>query len=595
MAELTPWGAAQTRAQYAAIVRLRWRIFLNGFRRKGGKGDILSYIFLVPLFLFLIAGTASGAFFGSFAIAQSDHLDRLHLVFWGIFVVTLLVNINLGQPGTTFDPTQLIRFPLALRSYTAIRLFFGVLSPGNIMSVILSLSAAAGVITARPSLWAAALIAAVFFAIANILFTRMVFTWVDRWLSTRRAREVFTAIIFIASLGFQYWNVTYNIGGNHHHHHRHQAPSADSDQPAEDDDATTSNDAATQERIARASARYHAAKPFLDALPPGLAGNSVAFAAVQQPAKCAATAAGILAWAGAFLAIFALRMRTEFRGENLSDQANAVATPKAAREPHLPHTAPAQIIATEAHQPSALQSTQSTISAILSKEFLYVRRNTGLFYGLIAPLVMVFLFAGRMATRTNSNWIFPAALAYALLGVVPVSFNSFGLDGTGAQFFFLAPVRFRDVMLGKNLLNVAIALVEIVAVAGLVTYLNGMPPFTILFSTILWALMTLFIELTVGNYQSIRSPKRIDPGRTAQKQARPLSALLSMGILLATAGIGWSILALTGELHLAWLAPLLMLVLAAVAAVVYWRNLEGMDLYALTHRDGLFEELGKKA
>jgi ABC-2 type transport system permease protein len=108
-------------------------------------------------------------------------------------------------------------------------------------------------------------------------------------------------------------------------------------------------------------------------------------------------------------------------------------------------------------------------------------------------------------------------------------------------------------------------------------------------------MMTLFVELTVGNYQSIRSPKRIDPGRTAQKQARPLSALISIGILLVAAGAGWSILTLANNFNLAWLAPLLLLVLAAVAAVIYWRNLEAMDAYALKHRDSLFEELGKKA
>jgi hypothetical protein len=38
-----------------------------------------------------------------------------------------------------------------------------------------------------------AFLALLVFAAANVLFNRMLFAWVDRWLSTRRAREIFTA------------------------------------------------------------------------------------------------------------------------------------------------------------------------------------------------------------------------------------------------------------------------------------------------------------------------------------------------------------------------------------------------------------------
>ena len=55
------------------------------------------------------------------------------------------------------------------------------------------------------------------FAATNVFFSRMIFAWVDRWLSTRRAREVFTAIIFAASLGIQWANFTFNPAYNHDH------------------------------------------------------------------------------------------------------------------------------------------------------------------------------------------------------------------------------------------------------------------------------------------------------------------------------------------------------------------------------------------
>jgi ABC-2 type transport system permease protein len=587
------WTSQQTRSQYAAIIRLRWRIFLNGFRRKESAASVVVWILVLPFAAFITLGLMFGAGAASAAFTEAGHIERVAWVFWGIFVVTQLVNIQLGQPGTTFDPTQLIRFPMTAGHYTAIRLFFGLLSPSNIIVTLLSFAAVAGILIIRADLWLYAIAAAIAFALLNALFSRMIFSWIDRWLSTRRAREVFTAIIFIGSLGLQWANFTYNPGYNHHYHHHHRASqNPDSDETADSD---TSSDA-TAAKLQHAQALYAKAQPWLAILPPDLTADTIDSAAKHRPAKVAIDLTADLLYAAAFFAIFAMRMRTEFRGENLSDQANAVskkdpAKTKASAKPahDLPARAQPQSIATN---PS-----RNIVSAIVAKEFLYLRRNTGLFYGLIAPLVMVFLFAGKFAARgSGSSWLFPCALAYALLGVVPVSFNSFGLDGIGSQVYFMTPIRMRDVLLGKNILNSLLAVVEIAAVLALVIYLSGMPPLTIVLSAILWAAGTLFIELTVGNYRSIAAPKRIDPGRTAQKQARPLSAFASMGILLAAAGVGWSLMMLAQLFpNLSWILPLCMLVFAAVAAAIYWHNLNAMDSYAMRHRESLFEELSRKA
>ena len=65
----------------------------------------------------------------------------------------------------------------------------------------MSLAVAVGIALAAPGLWLYALMAMAVFAATNVLFSRMIFAWVDRWLSTRRAREVFTAIIFAGVAG----------------------------------------------------------------------------------------------------------------------------------------------------------------------------------------------------------------------------------------------------------------------------------------------------------------------------------------------------------------------------------------------------------
>ena len=206
------WTAAQTRAQFAAILQLRWRILLNGFRRKGGIGNLVTNILLVPVVAAILLGPSVGAGVAAYAAMARGQFALIQAGLWVIFGISQLANIQFGQPGTTFDPTQLIRFPVSFRSYAAIRMFFGLVSPANLTTLGMSVGAAVGFMLAAPNAVAGILLAMAAFALANIFFTRMLFAWVERWLATRRTREIFTAVILIGSLGIQWANVTFNPG-----------------------------------------------------------------------------------------------------------------------------------------------------------------------------------------------------------------------------------------------------------------------------------------------------------------------------------------------------------------------------------------------
>jgi ABC-2 type transport system permease protein len=234
---------------------------------------------------------------------------------------------------------------------------------------------------------------------------------------------------------------------------------------------------------------------------------------------------------------------------------------------------------------------------VAAKELLYLRRNTGLFYGLIMPLLMVLIFAGRWSTRwsPHGSTVVLAALAYGLIGVFPMGFNSFGLDGAGAQTYFFAPVRLREVLMGKNVLCAGLAIAETLAILAVLSYSAKAPSPIIILDGVLWMVTTLLVELTVGNYMSIRSPKRIDPGRTAQKQARPASAFLSMGIVLASGLVGALVTFLAGMGNVDWIVPIVFACTAVAAAWIYLQNLNKLDAYGWLHRDDLFEELQRKA
>jgi ABC-2 type transport system permease protein len=402
------------------------------------------------------------------------------------------------------------------------------------------------------------------FAVVNVLFTRMIFAWVDRWLSTRRAREAFTALIFLISIAAQGLNFAYNPA---YHNRRMDLRKIQAVQ-------------STLTRVER----------YVSVLPPELAGRSVAAAAWGRVTTFALLNLASAAWGCVFLLVFAQRMSTEYRGENLSDPANVVRAPKAAKH-EVAHTTTGTVFVSASARPA------DVTRVVAAKELLYLRRNTGLFYGLIMPLLMVLIFAGKWSSKwsAHGSTVVMAALAYGLIGVFPMAFNTFGLDGAGAQTYFFAPVRLREVLMGKNVLCAGLAIAETLAILVVLSYTGRMPSLVVILGGLLWMVTTLLVELTVGNYMSIRSPKRIDPGRTAQKQARPASAFLSMGIVLASGLVGGLVTYLAGWEKLDWIVPIVFACTAAAAGFIYLQNLNKLDAYGWLHRDALFEELQRKA
>ena len=110
--------------QLTAIAWLRWRILANGFRRKGGAGELIARILLFPLFAALALVPTGIAGVLAWYFTNTGQLPSVVWILWGALLLTQLLNVNLGQPGTTFDPLELIRFPMPLRRFVLVRLCF---------------------------------------------------------------------------------------------------------------------------------------------------------------------------------------------------------------------------------------------------------------------------------------------------------------------------------------------------------------------------------------------------------------------------------------------------------------------------------------
>ena len=559
------WTAQQTAGQFRAIAWMRWRMLVNGFRRKGGASELVGRIIVYPLLACFLTMPTIGVGAAAWYFVIDEHLARVGWLLWAVFIVAQMVSLNVGRPGTTFDPNELIRFPMKLRRFVVIRLFFGTLSLANVIVTLMSLAVGVGVTVGEPRLGVYALPAVIVFAAMNIFFNRMIFAWIDRWLSTRRAREIFTLLIFLISMGFQYVNITMNPAYNRHGSYK-----------------------ASHKRMMAVVQFGKRAHPMLAFLPPELTTKAIVAGEQREPAVALAGVLGTGLYGLAFLSVFALRMRTEFRGEALSDVANAVEKQPVARATvALPETS-AQ---TEAGH---IYSARETVETVLRKELVYVRRNTGLFYSLIVPALMVLLFASRSSMRGGAKWVLPAATAYALFSVLPMSYNIFGLEGAGIQFYFLAPVRLRDVFLAKNLMNMFLAGVEVLCVVALLWYLRGRQSMEMLVLCVLWGIGTLLVGMTIGNVRSVTAPMRVDFTRAATKQAAPVNAFLSMGVLLGFAVVGGALLFAAYTLQVDWFLLPSFVVIAAAGLTVYVLGLRQVERIVLEHREGLASVLSKQ-
>jgi ABC-2 type transport system permease protein len=559
-----PWTAAQSRAQFAALARLRWCIFRNAFRRKGGAGELVARILIFPILTVIAIGPIIGSGAVAYFLVSSGRIANLPLLTWGIFALWMLVVLNISQPGLSFDINTIIRFPLSFPRYLTARIFFGLLSASNVIGTLSLISADIGIAIARPSLapWSTLVLLA--FALANIFLVRMLLVWVERWLLTRRSREILTAFILFASLGFQYINLNFNPGlqGNRHRHPNTHLP------------------------LLRSI--YHHIQPIAALLPPGLTGSSIVEYSQGRIVIAIASLLGVLAFAALFFTIYAWRMHREFRGENLTE----VTQPNQPAIRRTPRTI--AISSTTASAPARAFGLNSTVIACLQKESIYLRRNLNQLYGFIAPLFMVFLVASRMSiTGRYGSYVFPIAVAYSVLGVSILSYNALGADGPGIQFYFLSPARLRDIFLAKNITGFLLTFVELVLIFAVISVVAHPPSLVIALSTISWLLFTTFVNGAVGNLRSLMAPKKIDLMKPSRGQASQLSVLIAIGILVATVGIAFAVMTIAAYLHRPWLMVPIFSTLALAAFLYYLHILNRLDTIALDHREALAEELCK--
>ena len=543
----------EIRGQFAAIARVRWQLFVNSMRTIRGRMEIVA-----RGFTFLAFGM--GGFMGSIAIGfvawycvYSGRVDWLPLLLWPVFLFWQFVPVMASAFTENVDSSNLLRFPLTFPSYFLIRIAYGSLDPPTLMACLWLLGMAVGIGWASPLLFVPAAVVLLLFATFNILLARMLFTWVERWLAQRRAREILGVLFLFMVIGFQFIGPLIRHFGNRSH------------QPA-------------------LSHVVVQAQPIVRMTPPGLAGLAIAHSLRGEYAPALGSFALFCGYTLAVLWLLNVRLRARYLGENLSEAGARTAAPAARQKVHLGWNIP---------------GVPGAISAVVEKEIHYLSRSGPMLFTLVMPLVVLLIFRLTPGKADSSSGMFshsadlafPVGAAYAVLILTNLVFNSFGADAGGIQFYFVSPVRFREILLGKNLTHALLLALETVLVCAGASLMYRPPPWDIALATVTGVSFALVVNLTVGNLLSVYSPKKIDLGALGRQHTSQLTALAGLGIQAAVLGLcALALLAARAYQHI-WFAAVIFLALAAIATVFYALSLNRIDAIAQRRREAMIAEL----
>ncbi len=535
------------RAQYAAVLALRWRLLVNSLRSSQGAFELGAKILSVLLYLSIGFSMAIGFGFGAYGMASEGEWKLLPILIWGVFVIWQVLPILHISFKQQFDLNILLRFPVRFGSFFALTLLFGISDPSTIFGVLSLLGIWLGISAVNSAL--ALPLAALFllYAAFNILLVRTVFAWIDRWLAQRKTREVVSVIFFACILSLQFFNpVWYTNDTNSMAHGTHGLSPA-------------------LLHIVHVTSQYQRW------LPPGAVGMAVRLGGVNggYALLLSQWTALLVAYTLVIVALLVLRLRAEFRGEILTDGAPA-------RKLQTQVVRPLRQAIELPEAQTAADSARGVVIAVISKELSIMKRSAPILYTIIAPLIPCLLLAwkfmrGAVVAGFSSPLVMPACIAFTLLGFINLISNLFGTEGVGIQLYFMAPVRLRSVLLAKNLFYGALMMIEVVVVGLMVSLRMGLPHIDSLLTTIFWVLFALPCYYAAGNLLSVQFPYKMNLGRIGKRGAgSQANGLLSLLVQMVVTGIGASVLVPLALLGRLWIAvPILMLL--AVGAIVLWR------------------------
>jgi hypothetical protein len=326
--------------------------------------------------------------------------------------------------------------------------------------------------------------------------------------------------------------------------------------------------------------------PYFAWLPPSLAGHALAAVTHLQPARFLLSAAFLLLYLILFSALLWRRFAAQYRGEELSETA-----------------APARVgvrpvMATD-DGPDRLSLLSPQVAAIVRKEFRYLTRNGFAYLALLMPPLLILIFSMNFAGRhptvggrgVSADLFFPGMMAYLILILMAPAYNSFAYEGRGIQTYFTAPLRFRHVFLGKNLMLVSVLSLEIALSLAMLAWRVGLPSPHMLVATCAAIVFTIVGQLTIANWSSITFPRKMEFGQMRGQRQSGMAALVALASQILMGGISATILFTGNWTGNRWLPAEAFAFLAAAAVGGYVASLDTLTRLAEEKKEILIEAL----
>lgn len=540
--------------QLKTVAWLRWRLFANGLRSTRGAMELTSQILLSFVFAIAGFGGSLGMCAAAYFLLSHGKPELLAIPLWMIFFFWQGFPVMATAFTNNPDSTDLLRFPLDYRSYFLVRMASGVFDLATVLGCLWLFGLLVGLAFMKPALLPCALLVLLAFAAFNLLFMQMVFAWVERWLAQRRTREIMGVLFVLLMLSFQL------IGPLVRHFDKHSQPEV-------------------EHLIA-------IVKPIQAILPPGLAADAITQGIYPQWSVALSSFSLLCAFGLITAYCLHVRLLAQYRGENLSEVAAASAAP---RDRSL-------------RVGWKLPLFSEPVAAVFEKEVRYLLRSGPTLLTLIMPVfvLVVFRFGAMNSTRHSgislphaSDMAFPAAAAYTLLMLTNLAYNNLGGDAGGILFFYASPVRFRDIVLAKNLVHTSVLAVEMIIAWISVCILYGPPPVDIHIATLAGLLFAAPVNFAAGNLLSLYSPKKLDYSKFGRQRPSQMTALISLGVQFVVIGLGAAAFWLAKFYGNFWIATGVLLALAAAAFAAYGMVLNRIDGLALQRRESLVGELSR--
>jgi hypothetical protein len=536
--------------QIRLVAGLRWRILRNSLRKKNSRLDLLGLILVGALSGIFVLGMCFAFYAGAYTFLSGDRPGRIALLFWGVFLFWQIFPIFVAGSGASFEFRTLLRFPLSRGAFYIIGLAYGLADFAAIASVCWLISMTLGATVANPRVLLLMLLIVAVFLLLNVTLERLIGSWMERLLSRRRTRELFFALFILSMVSLNFLNPAVNRYG------------------------------------ASLLPLAHRLFPYLAWLPPSLAGRAVAAAAQFHGAGVFVGSAGLLLYGAVFTVFLWSRFAAQSRGEELSETAApaAVAVRSTARKEDAP---------------DRLSALSPQVAAVLRKEFRYLTRNTFTSFTLLMPPILVLIFSSQFAGRhptvsgqpVSAEMFFPGMMAYLILILMAPAYNCFAYEGRGMQTYFMVPLRFREVFLGKNLMLALVLAVEVSLSLVMLAWRVGLPSPPMLVGTLAAIVFTVVGQLVIANWSSVNFPRKLEFGQLRGQRQSGMAVLIAFAAQLLLGGISAVILFSGRWTGNSWLPAEAFAFLAAAAVGGYFASLDHLTRLAEAKKEVLLEAL----